>query len=300
MEEILRKCTLQGVDVSGKRLGIGGYGMVFEAHYCGMPFAAKEVHPLLLEYSDGAKIKENFVKECYNLSECHHPNIVQFIGIYYPPERMIPTLIMEEMEYNLKELLERERIPFHKVLHGVSLGIWYMHSRSSPLMHRDLQPNNVLVTTSPLIAKICDFGVIRAALAITGREDLTQAPGSPAFMPPEALSSHPVYGLSLDVFSFGGVTLYATTGEWPIPSDNPVSSSSRIRSRVEVERRQKYLERMRGDAVVLRLLVEECLPAVRPTMSAVCERIREIKEDYPVHYPVDEVGMHVQIIFVYS
>ena len=211
---------------------------------------------------------------------------------------------MEEMECNLKELLERERVPFYKVLsiiHGVSLGVLYMHNRSSPLMHRDLQPNNVLVNTSPLIAKICDFGVIRAAPAITGREDLTKGPGSPAFMPPEALSSHPVYGLSLDVFSFGGVTLYATTGEWPIPSENPVSSSLRIRSRVEVERRQKYLDRMRGDAVLLRLLVEECLadnPAVRPTMSAVCERIRVIKEDYPVHYPVNEVGMYVVCLFL--
>ena len=88
LEDILRKCTLQGVDVSGKRLGSGAYGTVFEAHYCGIPFAAKEVHPLLLEYSgrvDGAKIKENFVKECYNLSECHHPNIVQFIGFSIRP-----------------------------------------------------------------------------------------------------------------------------------------------------------------------------------------------------------------------
>jgi len=298
MEEALGRCTLQGVSVSGKSLGRGAYGGVYEAHYCGMSFAAKEIHPTLIEYSgrtEGERIKEDFMKECYHLSECRHPNIVQFIGIYYPPQRMVPTMIMEEMECNLRELIERESIPFSKILsiiHDVSLGIWYMHNHDSPLMHRDLQPNNVLVNTSPLIAKICDFGVMRAAPAITGRKGLTQAPGSPAFMPPEALSPRPVYGPPLDVFSFGGVTLYATTGEWPIPSDNPSANSSNTRNRVEVERRQQYLDKMKEDVVVLRLLVEECLaddPAMRPTMSSVCERIREVKEGYPV----DEVCIYV-------
>ena len=48
-------------------------------------------------------------------------------------------------------------------------------------------------------------------------------------------------------------------------------------ARTEVERRQKYLDEMRGDAEWLKPLVESCLsnnPSERPTMSAVSERLK--------------------------
>ena len=58
MEETFRRrCTLQGISVSGKRLGSGAYGTVFEAHYCGMLFAAKEIHSMLLEFSGPAHMR---------------------------------------------------------------------------------------------------------------------------------------------------------------------------------------------------------------------------------------------------
>lgn len=292
MEEALRRSTLQGVSISGKRLGSGAFGDVSEAYYCGMPCAAKEIHSALLEFTsktESAKIKSDFVKECFNLSECRHPNIVQFIGIYYREhQQVMPIMIMEKIDCNLKELIERESISFYKalsILHDVSLGMWYMHSRNPPAMHLDLQPNNILVNTLPLIAKICDLGLMKVA---SGR-DLTQVLGSIHFMPPEVLSQNPVYGLPLDVFSFGGVALFTIVGEWPTPSNVQSENISRA-TKVEVGRRLKYLDKMRWDTGALRLLVEECLddsPHMRPTMGAVCERIKELKDT--VHNPIIEV-----------
>ena len=52
---------------------------------------------------------------------------------------------------------------------------------------------------------------------------------------------------------------------------------------LEVERRQQYLDKMIGEAKVLRPLVEECLdddPAVRPTIATVCKRIQMSKDAY--------------------
>ena len=49
----------------------------------------------------------------------------------------------------------------------------------------------------------------------------------------------------------------------------------------EVQRHQQYLDKMIGEAEVLRPLVEECLdddPAVRPTIATVCERMKRIRE----------------------
>ena len=58
-------------------IGRGAYGRVFEVDYQGTLCAAKEVHALLLQFSQGdelRKIKTDF------WSTIHHPNIVQFLG----------------------------------------------------------------------------------------------------------------------------------------------------------------------------------------------------------------------------
>ena len=78
------------------------------------------------------------------------------------------------------------------ILHDVSLGVWYLHARSPPIMHCDLSPNNVLVNTKSMVAKVADLGT-----AIEENKGDVTMPGTLAFMPPEASSME--YGLPLDV-----------------------------------------------------------------------------------------------------
>ena len=75
---------LHGVDPTGKEIGRGAYGRVFEVDYQGTLCAAKEVHALLLEYAQGddlQKIKDGFLNECQIWSKLRHPCVVQFLGI---------------------------------------------------------------------------------------------------------------------------------------------------------------------------------------------------------------------------
>ena len=288
-QEELQVYKVQVVTPTGKELGRGAYGKVFEVQHSGTLYAAKQIHPLLLEgvnLEDATAVRDMFVQECYSLSKCRHPNIVQFIGVYYPPHQplVVPTLIMEEMDGSLTKFVESNSpISLLKalfILHDVSLGVWYLHSHDPPLMHRDLSPNNILVNTTSLVAKLCDFGIVKVSSPYSqDRDDLTKAPGAPDLMPPEAFS---VYGLPLDVFSFGGVALYAVCGEWPSPSV-PVTRKGLTLS--EAERRQKYLDKIRGNGAELRTLIVECLnndPDMRPTMEQVSTRIEtELKELYP-------------------
>ena len=100
------------------------------------------------------------------------------------------------------------------------------------------------------------------------------------------------YGLPVDIFSFGVLILCAIIGDWPKPTE-PVVATSKDEVKVsrtvsEIERRQQYLDKMIGEAEVLRPLVEECLdndPAVRPIIATVCERIKEIRENYVQNHP---------------
>ena len=60
----------------------------------------------------------------------------------------------------------------------------------------------------------------------------------------------------------------------------------------EVERCQQYLDKMTGEAKVLRPLAEECLnnnPAQRPTIEIVSERIYQIKINYMDKHPETKV-----------
>ena len=144
-----------------------------------------------------------------------------------------------------------------------------------------------------------DLGVAKVIKA-DSRKTMTKAPGTVDFMPPESLTKRPEYGPPMDVFSFGGIVLHTFTQQWPSPSEQ-VQFDPKTRKMValsEVERRQQYLDKMRGEAEVLRPLVEECLdydPAVRPTITAVCERIQVSKDVYMKESPQDVITLHQQV-----
>ena len=68
---------------TGKEIGRGAYGRVFEVEHEKTLYAAKEVHAILVQYAQGddlQKIKTDFLNECHIWSILQHPCIVQFIG----------------------------------------------------------------------------------------------------------------------------------------------------------------------------------------------------------------------------
>ena len=277
----------------GKELGIGAYGRVFKVRYHGYVCAAKEVHHILIQSTQAnseerRKLQAAFQHECDHCSKLNHPNIVHFIGIHHPPQQLFPVMIMELMDESLTTYAEKQNISFKRrmsVLYDVAEGLSYLHSRNPPVIHRDLTPNNVLLKHLPLlsVAKIADLGVAKILnFDETTWKYQTQAPGTLHFMPPEALENKPQYDTSLDVFSYGGITLYTVNGHWPTPTImaklDPVTRC--VRGFSEVERRQEHLDKIRGEAEVLRPLVEACLdnnPVKRPSIVELSEKIKPLK-----------------------
>ena len=116
-------------------------------------------------------------------------------------------------------------------------------------------------------------------------------------MPPEALDKSLVYGPPMDVFSFGVIILHTFNQQWPSPSSQ-VKFDPKSRKMIalsEVERRQEYVDKMIGEAEVLRSLVEECLdydPVVRPSIATVCERIELSKDACMKEFPQDFISLY--------
>ena len=213
--------------------------------------------------------------------------IVTSLGVYYPAvdQYRLPVMVMEKMQLSLRALVEKyDNIPLNvklSILDEVCLGLRYLHSRNPPIVHRDLTPNNILLSYR-LEAKITDLGVAKVVRS-DNKKMMTKIPGTPDFMPPEALSKRPVYGPSLDVFSYGGVILNVTTQLWPEPTDsaefNPDTGRRELVS--EVKRRQEYLDKMTGGAADLKPLVMSCLddnPNKRPPVAQVSMTIKMTKD----------------------
>ena len=277
---------------NGRHIGVGAYGKVFEVEFCGTPYAAKEIHSALIERvaQEGfERMKAMFIEECLQTSALGHQNVVQVLGVYNPDgHALLPILVMERMQESLTSFVRRQpNIPMYiklSMLLDVSRGLWYLHSHQDPIVHRDLSPNNVLLTADH-VAKISDLGVAKVIKA-DSRKTKTQAPGTVDFMPPEALQESPHYGLPLDVFSYGGVILHVVNQKWPEPLHYVVTNpeSEILSARSEVERRQQHIDKMAAVEAPadLQALVKECLknnPTGRPVISDVSKRMKKMKEE---------------------
>ena len=223
------------------------------------------------------------------MSQLHHPNIVQFLGVHYKSGSDVPILVMECLPMSLSKCLEQYKIiPNYiknSILLDVSLGLLYLHQLTPPIVHRDLTANNILLT-SDMKAKITDLGVSRIFEPKNAKYymRMSNCPGTLVYMPPETQKS--TYKETsdnfdkLDVFSFGVLILHVCTQEWPEP-DDPFDENNMPRT--EVQRRQHLLDKME-DCVTLKQLAEQCLcnrPASRPHTIDLMRKIREPKSVMP-------------------
>ena len=198
---------LNGIQLTENELGVGSYATVYELDYLGLKCAGKKIHEVLIKQGGGATYAlSRFEVECRLLSRLRHPNIVQFLGVYYEEKMKVPILVMEYLPTNLSNCIEKHGVLrlelSFSILHDVALGLNYIHSHKPSIIHRDLSSNNVLLASS-MKAKISDLGVAKllnlTPLQISQVVHNTHAPGTAAYMPPEALVANPIYDTSTTI-----------------------------------------------------------------------------------------------------
>ena len=179
--------------------------------------AAKQMHELLLDPGNEGvqQTIQRYQRECQLMAGLRHPNITQFLGLCLLESSRLPLLVMERLEMSVDDLLECSpniSLPVKlSILTDTCSGLVYLHGMKSPIVHRDLTARNVLLTSS-LSAKITDLGNSRMVAQRSSQlATLSMLPGTLVYMPPEALSDSHRYGPSLDVFSFGHLSLYTFT-----------------------------------------------------------------------------------------
>ena len=283
---------LTGVRVTDKKLGHGSYATVLELEYMGLKCAGKKIHELLLEQGDTSYTVRRFEEECHLLSQVHHPNIVQFLGVYFQQGVQAPILVMEFLPTNLTSCIEQYTILLkeisYSILHDVALGLRYLHGQTPPIIHRDLSSNNVLLTPN-MTAKISDLGVARI-LNLTPLQvsRMTQTPGTPAYMPPEVMVASPKYNKSVDEFSYGIVMIHMFSGRWPEPQVGPnrTEPDGRLIPVTEAERREVFLRAIGNDHPLMDLILK-CInnhPQARAHASEIVERLAKMVLQFPASF----------------
>ena len=220
-----------------------------------------------------------------------HPNIVQFIGVYFEEGSRIPILVMEFLPTTLAKCIDAygvlpEEVNY-SILHDVALGLYHLHSQTPPIVHRDLSANNVLLASN-MTAKISDLGVAKI-LNLTPQQmsRMTGAQGTPAYMPPEAMRANPRYDATIDVFSYGILMIHVLSGRWPLPLREPVCVNPENRAQLlpvsEAERRDEYLQDI-GSTHPLMDLILRCVsndPEQRATAAEMVQQMEHVTRDTP-------------------
>jgi len=274
---------------TGEELGSGTYGRVIELLSAGEIVAGKVFK--ISSDIDQQTLTNKWLRELCLMAQVHHLNIVKCKGVCFLESEAIPVLLMERMmsslcayvlkPTNLNIALERKL----SILHDVASGLFYLHSHKPAIIHRDLTGTNVLLDTE-LRAKISDFGNARIMdLDPEATPGIyTGTPGTPDYMPPEAQGDSAKCGPSLDVFSFGHLSLFTIIQSrvHPLLPSTYHDAQGKFRPRSEVKRRKQYLEKaehfLKGKHPIV-VLIKQCLhndSAQRPQTAELERRLQDL------------------------
>ncbi len=169
---------------------------------------------------------ERFRREVQATAALRHPNIVEVIDWSAGPgTRYMASELMEAGDlHKLKDRIGRfPALLAARAAYDLLAGLGHAHANG--LIHRDVKPANLLLSTSGTL-KITDFGIAKVA----GDATLTQTGflvGTPAYMSPEQTKGDPV-GPPSDLFSAGIVLYELLTGRNPFYDQSPAVSLMRI------------------------------------------------------------------------
>ncbi len=199
-------------------LGSGGMAVVYRAR---QPSLDREVaiKALAPEYSRSSDAIERFERESTLATQLTHPGITQIIdrgvdnGRYY--------IVMEYVRgCSLEDLLRDRSLAVHEgvdIAGQVASALAYAHSKG--VVHRDVKPGNVLISSDSGVVKLADFGIAQFTEALLRGKTLTLTNvgmGTYDYMAPEQRLDARGVDARADQFSFGVVLYEMLTGQLPI------------------------------------------------------------------------------------
>jgi eukaryotic-like serine/threonine-protein kinase len=268
-------------------IGAGGMGEVYKAHDPRLGrFIAIKI--LLAEKLSDPDRRRRFAQEARAASALNHPGIVTIYDVGCA--RDIDYIAMEFVEgKTLQELIPRSGLSLNDFLtYSTQVADAISKAHSAGILHRDLKPGNVIVTTERQV-KVLDFGLAKLIQASVpaGQEatassvivtDEHSISGTAAYMSPEQAEGKVLDSRS-DIFSFGAMLYEMATGQRAFQGDTAMSTLGCV-----MRDEPKPISEIRPETPPeLDRLIRRCLrkdPARRiQTMSDLKVALEELKEE---------------------
>jgi serine/threonine-protein kinase len=204
-----------------RRLGEGGMGAVYLAYHEpeGKQVALKVLPDALA--SNQAYV-ERFYREARSGAALNHPNIVGCLDARQDRLTGKHYLVLEFVDgFSALALLEKgSPLAIGDAVHialDIARGLEHAHSRN--IVHRDIKPDNILITRSG-VAKLSDLGLAKRTDEISHLTATRQGFGTPHYMPYEqALNARSADARS-DIYALGATLYHLVAGEVPFPGVN--------------------------------------------------------------------------------
>ena len=196
-----------------KLIGQGGFGAVYRAWDTSLdlPCALKEN----MDTSDEAQ--RQFRREAAMLARLRHPNLPRVIDHFLIPGRG-QYLVMDFIEgQSLAALLSQRAQPLGEAevlpwIAQVCDALQYLHSRTPPIIHRDVKPQNIIITPEGQ-AMLVDFGISKV-YDPTLQTTVGARAVTPGFSPPEQYGAGTTDPRT-DIYALGATLYMLLTGQSP-------------------------------------------------------------------------------------
>jgi serine/threonine protein kinase len=261
-----------------RRIGSGGFGTVYEAWDGRLerPVAVKAIE------SAGSRGSGRVLREAQAAARLNHPGIVTLYEM--GEEDGNALLVTELVDGTTLAQLNRDGALSDREIGEIAADLCeaLAHAHSRSVVHRDIKPQNVLVTDEgEPRAKLMDFGVARLTdgAALTAPGDVV---GTLAYMSPEQAEGSTA-GPEADVYSLALMLYECWSGEHPTRRATPAATARAIGGRL------RPLRRLRPDLPrELCETLDACLqtrPDRRPTLEELGEAIEDSLDRLPEHSP---------------
>jgi len=259
-----------------RRIGSGGFGTVYEA-WDGRLERAVAVKAI---EAAGSRGSGRVLREAQAAARLNHPGIVT---LYEMGEEDGNALLVTELVdgTTLAQLNGEGALSDREIGEiGADLCEALAHAHSRSVVHRDIKPQNVLITENgEPRAKLMDFGIARLtdSPALTAAGDVV---GTLAYMSPEQAEGHTA-GPETDVYSLALMLYECWSGENPTRRGTPAATARAIGARL------RPLRRHRPDLPrELCETIDACLqtrPARRPSLEELGEAVEDSLERLANH-----------------
>ena len=204
-------------------IGRGGMGIVYLASDRELERAVA-IKFLPTELAANPQAVKMFRAEARAAAAMNHPNIVHIYDVAVVNDQ--PCIVMEYVQgRTVREVMrirgsnDRQPLPPHRVAEiGRQMCRALAYAHRSNVIHRDVKPSNILLAADGS-AKLMDFGISK--VLETGNESLTEAKGTPQYMPPEQILGHEIDGRT-DLYALGISMFEMATAQRPFSGDSVV------------------------------------------------------------------------------